>query len=280
MVSLGVLVAAGAQDAARRALTEEQFEARVLWRLGLPLPPVAVHGDAGLPDGGVVVSVNGEPGAVETGGLIDHLWRTVTRRGADLVDDRATRCLLDLLHEVQPDLVQAACVRFEVGFIRRRLQAFLAEGLPITDLRGLLEALLLVRGLQAVPPGADEAALALSEAGYDRELRAGMRHLISSWHARAGGLDVHLVHEGWRGALRSPLTPADRAALQAAVAAAVGGHREAVLLTDDLTRVTLRDLLRGDWPGLTVLAFGDLAPDMHIRPQSPVEKPPPGRGSG
>jgi flagellar biosynthesis component FlhA len=110
----------------------------------------------------------------------------------------------------------------------------------------------------------------LSEAGYDREVRTGLRNVIASRHARQGWLEVHVVDEGWRIALNSPLSTADLLKLQRAVAAAVGDGSDAVLLTDAQTRRVLSDLLYGDRPGLTVLAFTDLPPHLNIRQLAPV----------
>ncbi len=270
MVSLGVLVAAGEQDAAQRALAAPAFERSVLLSQGLPLPPVTVQGDAALRAGHVVACINGERGGVEEGPVVDSLWRAIRSRGAALLDDEATRTLLDLLHDSHPVTVDAARARFDLPFLRRRLQALLAEGIAINDLRGILESLLILRGYQIAPPAADERALVLSEAAYDREVRAGLRHVITLPHVRQGQLEVHVVEEVWRTALSSPPSPVDLSRLRRAVAAAIGDRADAVLLTDAESRVILRELLRHEWPGLTVLAFNDLPPDLNICVLDPV----------
>ena len=180
MVSLCLHVAAGEQDAARRAIDECRFGEAVFLRLGLLLPPVTVRGDAALPAGCHVLYVDGERSAVAQGAVVDGLWKIVRSRAADLLDDEATRVLLDLLHDSHPVLVDAARARFDLSFLRRRLQALLAEGIAISDLRCILEALLLVRGYQAAPPGTDEGALVLSETNCDREVRTALRHAIVS----------------------------------------------------------------------------------------------------
>lgn len=270
MMSLRLHVAAGEQDAARRAIGEHGFEERVLLRHGLLLPTVIVHGDAALPSGCHVLCIDGARGTVGQGPLLDGLWQAVEARAADLLDDAATRVLLDLLHDSHPVLVEAARARFDLSFVRRRLQALLAEGIAIVDLRTILEALLLVRGYQAAPPTADETALAPGEATFDREVRSALRHAIVSPLTTGGWLEVHLLDERWRAALAAPLGPAEQIELRRAVAAALGDARQAVLLTDAQTRPVLRQLLIGQWPRLSVLAFSDLPLDLNIRPLDPI----------
>jgi flagellar biosynthesis component FlhA len=254
-------VAPYAVPAACAELEAFPIERALFDALGLLVPPAAVRADPLLPRGWFAVTIAGrrvtdEPGDAAV--ACRRLHTLARHHAAELIDARSAQALLDLLHDLEPVLVEAVEATFDAAYLARRLRALLAEGVPVLDLRAILEALLRHRAL--APPDAPEE-------DYDDDVRLALQHTITAPLRRGGTLTVHLADA-------APLTEDVRAALHAAVARAAAEdqavHRPTVLLTRRDRRRAVRDALAGHESAVTVLAYDDLPPDLAIEVATPV----------
>jgi len=247
--------------ATRAELAARPVEAELFAELGVLLPAAAVLADPALPRGCFAAAVAGRRQPDERGDAAAACQRLLAlgqRHAAELLDARAAQALLDLLHDLQPVLVEAAESSFEAAYLARRLQALLAEQVPVLDLRAILEALLRHRALAPSETPEEDA---------DDEVRLALQHTIVAPLRRDGTLTVHLADA-------APLSADARNTLHAAVARAAAEDRAAnrptVLLTRRDRRRALREALAGHEPALTVLAYDDLPPDFAIEVGIPV----------
>jgi hypothetical protein len=111
-------------------------------------------------------------------------------------------------------LVAAVRERFPLPLLTALLSALPADGVPI------LEALLAMRGQQSPPPGAEEVALQLDLAGYEREARQALRHAICRPLMQDQVLHVHLLAPALQARLEEAGDTRDVGALFDAVARA------------------------------------------------------------
>ncbi len=264
MVSFAVFVDPADLVEAVGAIGEGAFADTVFCHVGVPLPDPVVTVDPRLAPGHVAVAVDGRRGPVQLNHAGAALWATVQALGAALVDDDTAQLMLDLLHDRHPALVASAEACFTTPFLRARLQALLAEGVPVVDLRRILEALLDVLGRVQVPPGADPDAWQPGPAVFDREVRIALREAIVTPHLRDGVLVLYLVHDRWREALAAGLDEADVARLRHDVDATVAS--EPVLIIDDDVRAALWAALAPHRRDVTVLGYGELWPAVDVRP--------------
>jgi type III secretion protein V len=266
----------------------------MLRELGVPLPAIQVRPGAGL-DGRayrlLVFEVPEARGELPHSGLSEparealerttphnslrqvdaptqiclHLGRVLRLRAAELVGIQETRDLLDQLQRSHPALVKEVVpARVSLPVLARVLQALLAEGVSIRDLRGVLRVL-------AEPGELPRDPLLLAE-----RVRRGLGRAICHRHARAdGSLPVYLLDPGLEELLQDALRPAGVGArldlepdLRDELLAAVRQRLErqpAVLLTRQELRPHLGRLLRAELPDLAVLSHGELTPELSVR---------------
>jgi type III secretion protein V len=173
-----------------------------------------------------------------------------------------TQRLLDGLQQRYPALVRDVIPRrIDVAGLAEVLRRLVAEGLPVRDLRDVLEAL-------ARQKDGEKDPVIVTE-----RVRAALARQITHRHARdrrveALVLDIE-AEEAVRGALRGPgaelaLEPDFTEALLTAVRHELETHPDAVLLTSGELRRHLRRLVATEHPRLPVLAYHELLPEIEV----------------
>ncbi|MFN7131339.1 MAG: FHIPEP family type III secretion protein, partial [Myxococcales bacterium] len=195
--------------------------------------------------------------------LLAHVLEVLRAYAASFLGVQEVQQLFDGMERTHPALVREATQRVPVPVAADVLRRLVEERVPIRNLRVVLETL--------ADPASPVEPLALSE-----RCRQALRRHISFRHASDGLLYAlladpaleELVREAVRGggAGALALSPDDAAAILDGVGAALGGAREAVLLASPDVRRYLRKLCEGTYPGLAVLTYTDLMPELQIRP--------------
>ena len=199
----------------------------------------------------------------------------------------ALEFLLSKLETVWPELVELTRSRTGEQPLAEILRLLLQEEITIRNMRLILETLLL---LPAQPcAGLDEfivfAPLLRPEVAADdsvadvgiveaaEAVRIALKQYISHKYTRGQNtLIVYLLDPQIEGLVRDSATVADAdvAAIMRAVEAEVGGlsqHRQtSVILTTATIRAKFRRLIRFAFPGVHVLSYQELAPDLNIQP--------------
>jgi type III secretion protein V len=184
------------------------------------------------------------------------------RRSAHLlVGVQEVQALLDSLEPSAPALVREVARQFPPAIIGETFRRLLEEGVSIRPLRAILDALL------AAPAGSSACALA------DACRRALARHIAQPL-LRGRAIDALLLDPAAEVALRDALH-GDVAALphsrvQSLVVSVESGlagapHVRALLAPGDVRR-PLRNLLSQRFPGLAVLGYDEVPPDLAVRP--------------
>jgi len=202
--------------------------------------------------------------------LATHLSELIARHAAELLSRQDVQLLLDGLRHVNPAAVNELVPDLaSVGQLHQVLRGLLAEGVPITDLGTIVEAL--ADGLRATPD--------LTEA--TEQVRAALGRAICE---RRGGEDgvlaVYLLDPELEGRIaeaivetpQGPLCLLDPADLQellrgtqrAIEEMAARGHAP-VLLTSPPVRRHVRALLERSFPELGVLSHAEVAPEVRLR---------------
>jgi type III secretion protein V len=190
--------------------------------------------------------------------IVDHITALLRRRAADLLGVQEVQALLDAFEAQAPALVKEATQKVPVPLLADVLRKLVREEVSIRNLRAILDALL--------SPTTEGDATALAE-----KCRQALHRYLSHKYAPSGPLYAYLVDPEIEEALRrrnADGTGVDpekvSSILEAAKKAAQGG--KAVLLASADVRRTLRKLCEGALPGLAVLTYGELDPDLQIRP--------------
>ena len=181
-----------------------------------------------------------------------------------------TQRLLDQLARSCPSLVREVVPRrVDLATLTAVLRRLLAEGVPIGDLRDVLETAATAR-----EPERDAALLT-------ERVRATLKRHITHRLARNRKVEAlvldPLVEEAVRDALRSTaggqvlaLEPAVADDILAAVARALvarnGSSTPPVIVTSPELRRHVRRLLEGDHPEVAVITWQELSPEVHIEP--------------
>jgi type III secretion protein V len=192
---------------------------------------------------------------------------TLRRFAHELLGFDETQRLLDGLSRTSPALVREVVPRrVDVATLTEVLRRLLAEGVPIGDLRDVLEAVAGVR-----EPAKDPAVLT-------ERVRAELRRHITHRLARNKRVEAlvldPLVEEAVRDALRSTeggqvlaLEPALAGDILAAVKREIDARDgQPVIITSSELRRHVRRLVEGDHPQVAVITYGELNPDVHVEP--------------
>jgi type III secretion protein V len=240
----------------------------------LSLAPASELALVGIPfsadEGGCAISEPDAARAEALGPTLDPLQRALVgaalalRTSAHLlVGLQEAQELLDGLEPSAPALVREATQRIPPSLLAEVLRRLLEERVSIRPLRAILEAIL-------EAGGASHGAAALAECCR----RALQRHLGRSV-APTGLLEPLLVDPATEAILRegcdgerAAVPPEVVASLAAALSAAspACGAGGPVLLTAADVRRPLRNLLAPRFPGVTVLAYDELPPELSVRP--------------
>jgi type III secretion protein V len=258
----GAPAASGHVPAARFLCLAPTDELRLA---GIPAGP-ARHPLSGAPASVV------EPGSVERaaalGPVLDPGTRALAeahaalRRAAHLlVGVQEVQALLDALEPSAPALVREVARHVSPVVIAEALRRLLEEEVSIRPLRPILEALL------SAPAGTPASALG------DACRRSLSRHIAQPL-LRGRALEALLLdpaaelafRDGLHG-IAGPPDPARVRSLLASVEAelAAAPRARALLAPGDVRR-PLRDLVAQRFPGLAVLAYDELPPDLEVRP--------------
>ena len=193
-----------------------------------------------------------------------HLSQLLRLRAAEFLGIQETRDLLDELERSFPTLVSEVVPRkVKLQELAQVLGLLVAEGLPVRDLRLILEALARCDG------GQRPAQLA-------EQVRRAMARTISHIFADEDGtLRAVVLDPSVEGVLRDSLDrPGDEEApalepelqdeIVTAVRRSLPGHRQTVLLCCQDLRRLLRRLLQHELPRLPVLSFEELSAELKI----------------
>jgi type III secretion protein V len=193
--------------------------------------------------------------------LRSELAGALRRRAHHLLGVQEVQHLLDGLEPHAPALVREAA-KLPPALLAEVLRRLVEEGVSIRPLRVILEAI-----LQA--GGAPRGAAALAEA-----CRRALRLQLGHAHAGGGPLAVLLldpeaeqaIREALAGELAS-LEPRRAVKLLDALAAELGGlpAPPVVLVSPDVRRA-VRSLFAPRFPGVPVLAYEELPPELPVRP--------------
>jgi type III secretion protein V len=215
-----------------------------------------------------VVSISEMERASPLGTVLDPPSRALAeaqaalRRSAHLlVGVQEVQALLDSLEPSAPALVREVARQLPPAIIGETFRRLLEEGVSIRPLRAILDALL------SAPAGSSAYALA------DACRRALARHIAQPL-LRGRAIDALLLDPAAEVALRDALH-GDVAALphsrvQSLVVSVESGlagapHVRALLAPGDVRR-PLRNLLSQRFPGLAVLGYDEVPPDLAVRP--------------
>ena len=184
------------------------------------------------------------------------------RRAAHLLlGVQEVQSLLDAVEPSAPVLVREVARHVSPVVIADTLRRLLEEEVSIRPLRPILEALL------AAPAGTPAPAL------RDACRRSLARHIAHPL-VRGRALEALLLDPGaelaFRDALHGDGAPPDPASVRALLASVEVGlaaaPRARALLAPGDVRRPLRELLAQRFPGLAVLAYDELPPDLEVRP--------------
>ncbi|MGO8702615.1 MAG: flagellar biosynthesis protein FlhA [Candidatus Brocadiia bacterium] len=206
--------------------------------------------------------------------LITHLTEIIRKQAPEILSRDDVKTLVDGLKETCPTVIEELTPAvIGLGGVQKVLQNLLAEGIPITDLGGILEAI------------ADHAATTKDPVQLTELVRKSIARTICATVESRGNvgaitLDPSLerliaqcIHEGGSGAAVI-LEPSRAEQLIRKVASAVrdtvAGGFEAVLLTSSPIRRHVRRMVQNAVPELPVLAYDELVPAMRLEGRATV----------
>ena len=184
------------------------------------------------------------------------------RHAHRLMGVQEAQSLLDALEPEAPALVREASRQLPPALLAETLRRLLQEEVPVRNLRAILEA-----ALEA--GGATRGAAALAEA-----CRRALAHHIAHRLASDGPLLALLLDPAAEALLREALA-GEHAALDPESAGGLLGRIEAeiratpgapVLLAAPDLRRPLRNLVAQRFPGLPVVSYEELPPELPVRP--------------
>lgn len=206
----------------------------------------------------------------------------------DVVRERAPRLLcrgaLDEMYRVARASAPATLAMAVARLGRDRLDALIAElvrhATPLGDLRCVCQAVTEYTALRAAPDGVVLGNTAAELLSFVR-IRLGAR-IVGMLSDGEAYLRAHLVDPGWAEIAERGVSPGHgellRAAVRRASLGAIGGGSRwrIVVLVKLSVRALVADLLRGEFPHVTVVAFEEVPAWVTIEPQSPSIGGPPG----
>jgi len=208
--------------------------------------------------------------------IITHLSEVIRSHAAEILSRQDVQSLLDHVKEEHPALVNELVPNvLTVGEVQRVLQNLLRERVSIRDLVTILEAI-------TDPARSTRDPDALSE--YARRRLA--RQLTQQYASEDGRLVVITIAPAWQQNLLQhvvqtedgPALHVDSATAQrllqglreAMERVAAAGHQPVVLCAPKL-RLPLRRLTERSLPGLVVLAYSEVSPDVQVVTRDTVE---------
>jgi type III secretion protein V len=218
--------------------------------LGRPLVALSAEEKAKLESMNVPLRTSGEL-------VCDVLVGLIRKRAAHFLGVQEVQGSLSTMEATSPALVKEALQKVPLPLMTDVFKRLLAEQVSIRNLRALLEAL--------VSPTTEGDATQLAE-----KCRQALGRQIS-WHfAPNGPLLAYLVDPAVEETLRqagptSAIDPAEAGAIIEGVRR-IARQGKAVLLASPDVRRLLRRLVEGVFPDVAVLTFGELDPELQVRP--------------
>ena len=252
---------------------------RIFADLGVPLPPPRLRLIDGLPARHIVVALHEVPARVLAvpGDVPDDeiapwvfgaVYELLASRAADFIGLHETQSLLDKLEGLSPAVVRQVVPKpITLQLLSDVLRRLVEERVSVRDLRGILEAL-------ATFGASEKDPLQLAELVRSQLRRAITYRLTGGAATLSVVLLDPLIEDTLRRAItRTPagsfltLAPAAARDVVAAVKRVWAGleMEEAVVLTQPDIRRFVRKLLETDLPGVTVVSFAELLPEVSLR---------------
>jgi type III secretion protein V len=233
-----------------------------------------------LPERAVVLSIHEVPALVMqvpeeledadvAAWIVDRVLSVLRVRGADFVGIAETQVLLDQLEQIAPATVRQVVPKpVTVILLSDILRRLVEEGVSIRDLKGILESLAQVAGVDKDPLNLTEFTRSQMRRTLTHELTGG-----------SGELSVLLldsqIEEAIRGAISRTgagsfltLAPAAGRDIVTSVIRALGedASSEPVILTQPDVRRFVKKLVEMDLPGAKVVSYAELLPEVRIQP--------------
>ncbi len=189
--------------------------------------------------------------------LADQLAAQLKKRAQAFLGVQEVQAALTSLEAACPALVKEALQKVPLPLLTDVLKKLLVEQVSIRNLRAVLDAL--------VAPTTEGDATALAE-----RCRQALGRQISFQYAGGGLLYAYLVDPAVEETLRSAgpsaaVDPAEVGAILEGVRR-IARQGKAVLLSSPDVRRVLRRLVEGAFPDVAVLTFGELDPELQVRP--------------
>lgn len=204
---------------------------------------------------------------------------TVQANAGNLLSLASVQCALDLLQLEYPDLVHAVKAQWELVPLTAILRELLREQVSIRDLRGLLESILSVEA-KSCSEAHGAGALAAEIECYADWIRSDFKRYLCQQQAQANHrLPIHPLGPG----LEQRLSAGDphfldegevrrlHRALWSALSPRLLEKGNAVVLTRREARRPLHRLIHMEMPGVTVMAYDELAPEFQIDLQTRID---------
>ena len=219
------------------------------------------------PEARAVLEAAGVAVLDESASIARHAGHLVRRRAHDLVGLQEVQTMLDQLERAYPALVRNVVPKpVTLALLADVLRRLVEEGVSIRPLREILEAL-------AIYAPAERDPVALTELA-----RSALRRHITHRYARGASLSVYLLDPAIEAAVRDAIhrTPTGsylalapdmaRDIVSAVRRETAPGASPPVLLTQMDVRRFVRRLLEVDLPGIVVLSYQELAPEVTVQP--------------
>jgi hypothetical protein len=257
-----------------------------------PLP--GTHASA-IPDTDEARQAIGELGLEPwppTGHLALHVLNIARRNAGDFLTTDLVRFYLRALQPDFPALVERARAAIGIEELTRTLRALLDEGVSIHDLRSILEALLALDGVVAIPetssivllpavwpPCPTPGPLPSAATGHAMAtcVRPWLHRFVVDGNGRVPPLFLldHALEERLGQVGQRPLSDQEHRQLVTAVASAVGApswlRPNPALVTSMLLRRLLQRLIDREIPWLRVMAWEELPPGRTPDPEGTVD---------
>ncbi len=208
-----------------------------------------------------------EPPAV----LATHLTEVIRAHAAQLLGRQEVQQLLDNMREVQPvvikELVEVAQVK--LGTVQKTLQNLLRERVSIRNLTTILETIADYADRTSHNPEllAEYVRMALARTIVDRHLGPERRLGVLTLDPELEQALVEGISRGGEpgyGAVDPRLSDALVRSVEEEVHRLSGAGAEAVVLVNPQVRLYVRRVLERSLPGVTVLSYNEITPDVRV----------------
>ena len=255
----------------------------VFRELGVPMPTCHIRADEELPERHVVLSIHEVPANVfdisddiadgdVAEVVVERALETMRDRAADFLGIAETQVLLDQLEQIAPATVRQVVPKpVPLTLLADILRRLVEEGISARDLKGILESLSQVAGVDKDPLNLTEYVRSQMRRHITHDLTGGVRELGVFL------LDPQ-IEETVRGAIARTaagsfltLAPAAGRDIVSAIRRAIHHAEEPpdagpILLTQPDLRRFVKKLIETDLPDCRVVSYAELLPEVAIQP--------------